>query len=349
MKIRADQLEASLARGLGPLYLVAGDDPLLVQEACDRIRGAARERGHSERLVFEVDAQFRWTALAGASGNLSLFAERRLIELRVPGGRPGDEGGRALAAWCAAPPADTVLLLAFPRIDAQSQKTKWFKAVEAAGVFIPVWPPDLSELPAWIARRMAARGLRPGPGAAAILAERGEGNLLACAQEIEKILLLQGPGPVEADDVLRIAADSARFDVYELVDGVLAGNAARGVRVLRGLEREGVEPPLVLWALTRAVRAIAAFAATVEGGTPLATALRADRVWGRRQALVERALRRHPRDTWWHLLRRAARVDRVIKGQAAGNAWDELLQLSLAIAGAVVPADDSNGEAIGYS
>lgn len=343
MKLRAEQLPAHLAAAPARIYLVSGDEPLLVQEACDAIRAAARAHGHTERVVFEVDHAFKWNALAEAASNMSLFAERRLIELRLSGARPGDEGARALIEYAGRPVEENLMLISLPRVDAQVQKTKWFKAVEAAGVVLQLWPPDLAQFPGWVARRMTARGLRPGSGAAAILAERAEGNLLACAQEIEKILLLQGPGPVEADHVLRAVADTARFDVYDLVDCALAGDAARGIRVLDGLRNEGVEPPLILWALTRAIRAHAGFAARIAAGDTLQGLLRFDKAWSRRQGLVERALRRHGKETWWRMLQGAARLDLVAKGQASGNIWDELLQLSLMIAG-VRPLRGRSGE-----
>lgn len=333
MKLRAEQLATHLAGRMAPIYLVSGDEPLLVQESCDAIRAAARAQGFSERLAFEVETGFSWNTLNQATSNLSLFAERRLIELRFATARPGDEGAEALAAYAAQPPADTLLLLSFPRIDSQAQKSKWFKALEAPAALIQLWPPELDQLPSWVARRMTQRGLQPGAGVAALLAERSEGNLLACAQEIEKILLLRGPGPVEAEEVLRVVADSARYDVYDLVDSALAGDAARGVRILRGLQGEGVEPPLIAWALTRAIRSLAGFAARREQGESLETLLRFDKVWSRRQGLVERALRRHRRPDWWRMLRRAAVLDRIAKGQVPGNAWDELLQLTLTIAG----------------
>lgn len=343
MRLRPEQLTTHLAGTLAPLYLVSGDEPLLAQEACDAIRAAARARGFSERTVFEVDHAFSWNALAQAAGNLSLFAERRLIELRFDSARPGEEGGDALARYAAAPPDDTLLLLRFPRLDGQAQKSKWYKAVEAGGAVLPLWPPELAELPGWVARRMTQRGLKPGAGAAAVLAERSEGNLLACAQEIEKILLLRGPGAVDADEVLQAVADSARFDVYDLVDGALSGDGARCLRVLGGLRAEGVEPPLVAWALTRAIRAHAGFAARRARGEDLGALLRFDKIWGRRQGLVERALRRHDRGAWLDLLRQAAHLDRVAKGQAPGNAWDELLQLALTIAGLPPAAAQSDG------
>lgn len=334
MRLRADQLPAHLRRGLAPIYLVSGDEPLLRQEACDAIRAAAREAGFTERLVMDVDAAFDWQTLGEAAENLSLFAERRLIEMRFGSARVGD-GSTALQRYAESPPADTLLLLVFPRIDAQVQRTRWYRAVEAAGAAVAVWPPDAGQFQAWVAERLRQRGLRADRSAIDLLAERSEGNLLACVQEIEKIRLLLEQEEIGAEDVLRAVADSARFDVFDLVDRALAGDAARSLRALQGLLTEGIEPPLITWALTRAIRSHAGFAAAIADGQPLDTVLRADRVWARRRGLVEQALRRHDRMAWWALTRLAGRVDRVAKGQAAGNAGDELLQLTMILAGAL--------------
>lgn len=346
MKLRADQLAGHLERSLAPIYLVSGDDPLLVQESCDAIRSVARAQGYSERTVFEVDGSFDWNQLHQVAGNLSLFAVRRLIELRFAAPRIGD-GSEALQEFAAQPPGDTLLLIIFPRLDSQLQKSKWYSAVEGAGAVLHLWPPDQAQLPGWVAQRMKMRGLKPGRGAAELLAERSEGNLLACVQEIEKILLLRGPGPIEAEEVLQAVVDSARYDIFDLSDAALAGDVPRCLRVMRGLREEGVEPPLVLWALTRTIRDHAGFAARRAAGENLEQALRFDRVWSRRQGLIDRALRRHGRREWWSMLQRAAHLDRVVKGQAPGNAWDELLQLTLIIAGAF-PVTAIREEESGY-
>lgn len=333
MKLRAEQVEGHLAGTLAPLYLVSGDEPLLVGEAVDAIREAARARGFSERTVFHADRTFDWNELAHTAGSLSLFAERRIVDLRLPSGRPGDSGARALADYAAAPPPDNLLLLTLPRLDAQQQKTKWFKAIESAGVVIQIWPPEGADFADWVARRMRTQGLEPDAAAAALLAERVEGNLLACVQEIEKLRLLNGPGPVDADRVIQAVTDSARYDVFDLVDGALDGDPVRCVRIARGLEGEGVEPTLVLWALARAIRAHARFAAAIGRGERLETLIQWDKAWSRRQPLIRRALGRHGLRSWWRMLRQAGAVDRMIKGRAAGNVQDELLQLSLMIAG----------------
>lgn len=333
MRVRADDLPRQLSRGLAPVYLLSSDEPLLLGDARDAVRQAALAQGHTERVSLYADTGFDWNALAQVAEGMSLFAERRLIDLRLTTARPGDEGARVLVGYAERPPAADILLISAPQLDGQSQKTKWLKALDGAGVIVQLWPPSAAQLPGWIARRMRERGLEPSREAIAIMAERVEGNLLACANEIEKILLLRGKGPVDAQGLLEAITDSARFDIFDLVDGALGGDAARVIRILHGLEAEGLEPPLVLWALTRAIRFHAGLALAVSQGQNAQRLVQADRMWARRQSLVERALRRHSIGDWWHLLRRAAEVDRVTKGQAAGKVWDELLQLALSIAG----------------
>lgn len=333
MKLRPEQLDGHLAGGLAPIYVVSGDEPLLLQEACDAVRAAARARGYAERTVFTVETGFDWGELAEAAAGMSLFATQRLIELRLPGGKPGEAGARALTAYATRPPADNLLLLSLPRLDKAAQSSKWFTALEQAGVLLQPWPPAPAQLPGWVAQRMRAKGLQPTPAAAAALAARVEGNLLAGVQEIEKLLLLRGPGAVDEANVMDAVADSARFDVFTLTDSALAGDAGRCLRILRGLQAEGVEPVLVGWALAREIRLLAALAqGLARGGKPFAL-YQQHRVWEKRQPLVERALKRHDLARWWELLRLCARVDRVIKGRAAGNVWDDLLQLCLMTAG----------------
>jgi len=337
MKLRGDQLQAHLARGLAPIYMVSGDEPLQAGEAADAIRAAARAEGYGEREVLHVESGFDWSALLASTASLSLFAERRLVDLRLPTGKPGDAGSKALVQYAEAPPEDVLLLIGCPKLDAQQQRSKWFKALEAAGVVVQVWPVEPARLPAWIGRRMQAKGLQPEESAVSLLAEQIEGNLLAADQEIEKLLLLHGPGPVSADAVADMVADSARFDVFTLVDSALAGEAARTARILYGLRAEGVAPVLVVWALAREIRALAAMAfEAAQGGGPQAAMAR-HRVWDKRKPLVAKALRRYPPARWRALLAQCARLDRVVKGAAAGSPWDELLQLAEAMAGVDLP------------
>ncbi|MGE0371209.1 MAG: DNA polymerase III subunit delta [Gammaproteobacteria bacterium] len=338
MKLRPEQLDGHLAGRLAPIYLISGDEPLLLQEAGDAIRAAARAQGYGERVTFSVEPGFDWGELAQTAAGMSLFAAQRLIDLRMPGGKPGEAGARALAAYAERPVEGNLLLLSLPRTDKATQSAKWFAALERRGVLLQLWPPAPAQLPGWITQRMRARGMQPTPAAAAALAGRVEGNLLACVQEIEKMLLLRGPGAVDEADVLDAVADSARYDVFTLVDGVLAGDAARCARILRGLEGEGVEPVLVGWALTREIRLLATLSQGLAQGKKSFALYQQHRVWEKRQPLLEQALKRHDLARWRALLRFCARLDRVTKGQAAGNVWDELLQLCLLTAGVRIEA-----------
>jgi DNA polymerase-3 subunit delta len=332
MKLYPEKLEAHLATGLLPVYFFSGDEPLQLGEAADVVRRQAREQGFTEREIMHAEKGFDWNELLAASNEMSLFAERRVIDLRLPSGKPGKDGGAALLEYAQRPAEDTVLLITSGKIDKRSQQAKWYQALDKIGVILQVWPVEASEMPRWLARRLQFRGLQPDPEAVRMIAERVEGNLLAAAQEVDKLRLLHGEGPLSVEQVEEAAvADSARFDVFTLVDAALLGDAPRVTRMLDGLRGEGVEPVLVLWALTRELRNLAEMAAQIESGKGLDAVLA--RVWGKRKSPVRMGLQRHNRTRWQQMLRRAARLDRVIKGAATGNAWDELLQLTLLMAG----------------
>jgi DNA polymerase-3 subunit delta len=333
MQLKPEQLAQHLKKNLAPIYFIYGDELLLVQEAADAIRAAARAQGYTEREVFSVDREFSWQQLTEASNNLSLFAERRILEVRMPTGKPGDAGGKALREYASRPAEDTLLLIISGKLDAQQRKSKWVTELESAGVGIQVWPVDASGLPVWIRTRMQGLGLQPTGDAVALLAERVEGNLLACAQEIDKLKLVQGTGPVDVDMVTAAVAESARFDIYGLVDSALAAEPERSLRMLNGLRAEGVEPVLVTWALARELRSLAGMAWEIAQGEPTGTVMGRHRVWKNRQQLVGKALTRHTLTTWLDLLSGCARLDRMVKGQAPGNPWDELVQLCLRLAG----------------
>lgn len=331
MRLKPDQLERHLEKGLAPVYLLAGDEPLQLMEAADAVRAAARVHGYTEREVFVVEKGFDWGAIEAASDSLSLFAEQRIIELRLPTGKPGTQGAKMLEAYAGRPAADTLLMVHAGKLDKSAQNSKWLKALEKAGVMVQVWPLSLSETAGWIARRLRARGMEPDEPAVRLLAERVEGNLLAAAQEVEKLALLRGAGPLDAEGVLEAVSDAARYTIYDLADAALAGDGARAVHVLNGLRGEGVDAVLVLWALSREVRSLTDIAEKLDAGVPQAQAMKA--VWSRRAPLVKKALSRHRAAGWRRLLAHCARTDRVIKGQAAGSAWDELLQLTTGVAG----------------
>jgi DNA polymerase III subunit delta len=322
MQIKADQLAAHLARGLRPLYTVYGDEPLLAQEAGDAIRAAARAAGFSERKVFTVGnaAHFDWGALLGAAQAMSLFAERQLIELRIPSGKPGKEGSEALQRYCEVLGSDDVLtLVQLPKLDFQQQKSGWFSALDATGVMLRVEPVERRELPAWIAKRLAAQSQRvadgdEGPQTLAFFADRVEGNLLAAHQELQKLALLYPPGALAFEQVEAAVLNVARYDVFKLGEAVLAGQVARALKMLDGLQAEGEAAVLVHWTLAEDIRALKRVKDAVAEGRPLPMALREARVWGAKERLYERVLPALAEHQLAHLVEAASICDGIIKG-----------------------------------
>ncbi len=334
MRIHTEQVARTLERGLASAWLIAGDEPLLTGEAADAVRARARAVGYAGRDLFVTDRGFDWSEVAAASRTLSLFAERRVLEIRMPTPRPGKEGGAVLAALAADPGPDNLLLVVTTRPEKDTWSSAWFKAFEKHGVFVEARPVEIGRLPQWIVARGTKLGLAFEPGAAELLAERVEGNLLAAQQEIEKLALLQLGGRIDLDAIQSAVANSARYDVFQLGEAALAGDVARSLRILEGLRAEGVEPPLVLWAVCRELRALA----NARNG-------RAGKAYGaaaeRHEALVNRAAKRtagHAIGPWFAA---AARADREFKGQAGpagGNAWTTLTGLVAAMAGVRLPA-----------
>ena len=296
MQVRADQLPAQLARGLHPIYTIHGDEPLLAQEAADVIRAAARAAGHAERKVYTVSgANYNWSEVLGAARALSLFAERQLIEIRIPSGKPGKDGADALQRYCESLADDIVTLVQLPRLDGQQLKSGWLAALDAAGVVVRVDPVERKALPVWIAQRLAAQGQRvqaddTGRQALAFFADRVEGNLLAAHQEIQKLALLHPPGELSLEQIEAAVTNVARYDVFKLGEAVLAGQVARALRMLDGLRAEGEAAVLVHWTLAEDIRALRRVKDAVGDGRPLPLALRENRVWGVRERLFERAL-----------------------------------------------------------
>lgn len=333
MKLRLEHLNAHLDKDLAAIYVVHGDELLLVQEAVDAIRNAARARGYTERAWLTVEAGFDWDILPRTSASLSLFASRRILELRLGNAKPGDAGTNVLHAYAHRPSRDVLLVVTCAKLDPATQKGRWFTALETAGIAVQVWPVDAVQLPAWIERRLRYKGLQATAEAVTLLAERVEGNLLAAAQEIEKLYMLFGAGSITARQVQTLVNDSARYNVYDLVDAALAGQAERAVRILQGLRNEGQEAPLISWALHREIRLLNLLSFALSQGQPLEMALTNHRVWEKRKPLLRRALLRLPVSTCRCLLEDCARLDRLIKGIEPGDHWDALAQLSLRLAG----------------
>jgi DNA polymerase III subunit delta len=324
LKLTSESLAAHLNGALLPAYLISGDEPLLAAEAADALRTRARAAGFSEREVHFIERAGDWDAVRASAANLSLFGSRRVLELRLGSARPGTAGNQALLALLRHADPDTLLLVLAPRLDREAQAAEWVKAFESQGGWLAVWPVDVARLPAWLRARSRALGLKLSEGAIDLLAARTEGNLLAAQQELMKLQLLAA-GSEDAESVLNGIADSARFDVFQLTDAALAGEAARALRVLAGLRAEGTEATLVLWALAKALRDVWN-AHAAGGGRPPA--------WQRQSAALGQALKRAPQLDFAALAQRAARADRMIKGRLAGNAWDELALLILELCGA---------------
>jgi DNA polymerase III subunit delta len=332
MRISTDQLSQQLVRGLAPLYTVYGGEALLALEATDSIRARARGDGYDEREVLTAEQHFDWSRLKVSAQSQSLFASRRILELRIPGGKPGNDGSQALQEFSARLPADTITLIHLPDIDWRAQKGAWFGALDAAGVMVEAKTVGRRDLPAWLAARLKLQEQHADDETLAFIAEKIEGNLLAGFQEVQKLGLLFPPGLLSFDAVKDAVLDVARFDVFDLGAVVIAGNAQQLARTLDGLQGEGAAPPLVLWAMTEEIRALGRLLAGLAGGRPLNSLWREARIWGPRQNLIQSQIHRFTSAQIDKSLMRAAYIDRMIKGLVKGDVWDELLQLGLGLA-----------------
>lgn len=334
MELRPEQLVARLDSGLRPAYLIAGAELLRVLEAADAVRAAARAQGITEREVHEAEGNARepdWNALAASFNAPSLFASRRLVEVRLPSGKPGKEGAQVIAEFCAHPPPDVVLLVTANEWSRQHGGA-WSEAIARIGAVAVAWPIKPHELPEWIERRLRARGLRADRDAVQLLADRVEGNLLAAAQEIDKLALLSDGTPLDVARMQALVADAARFDVFRLTDAALAGQAAQVSRMLAGLRAEGEAVPGLLGMVAMELQRAASLARAAARGGNLAAEFRAQRVWETKQPVYRRALQRHDAARWEAFVAEAGRVDRMAKGREAGDAWLALERLLLAVA-----------------
>ena len=329
MLLKGEQLTAHLERDLRPLYVLYGDEPLLVIEAADAIRAKAKKQGYSEREVLTVLPQFDWGQLLAAGGNMSLFGDKKLIDLRIPTGKPGKDGSAALQQWCQNLSLDNLLLITLPELDWREEKAVWFTALVNAGIAIKLMAPPLAELPGWIAGRLRRQQQSSDLESLKFIAERVEGNLLAAHQEIQKLALLYPAGQLSAVQVRDAVLNVARYDIDGLREALLGGDIARLARTLDGLMHEGEAPPLVLWAMSEEIRALAVIRGGMDAGKPTDALLKEAKVWGPRQMPIKKALQRLSTATLEAALQHAGKIDLLAKGIGRGNIWEEFLRLGL--------------------
>ena len=334
MNIPAERLPDQLSRGLAALYVVVGDEPLAAQEAADAIRAAARAAGHSERNVYTVQGRYNWQSIFASGDNLSLFAERRLTEIRIPSGKPGVDGAKALETYAAKLPADTLTLIGLPGVDWKAQQSRWFAALAKTGVVVEAKPIDRTALPGWIERRLAKQGLRAERAALERLADQVEGNLLAAQQEIDKLALLLPPGNVTLADVEHAVVDVSRLEADVLADALYAGDAARFAQIVADLKDSGEAVPAILWQVSSAVQLLLRLKSAVAQGDSLPGVMRT--LWGRdkqRAPQIERALKRLSLARVESALADLALIDRQAKGlERVGDPWDTLLRVGMTLA-----------------
>jgi len=329
MLLKGEQLATHLERELRPLYVLYGDEPLLVLEAADLIRAKARQQGYSEREVLTVLPHFDWGQLLAAGGNMSLFGDKKLIDLRIPTGKPGKEGGAALQQWCQHLSLDNLLLITLPELDWREEKAVWFNALVNAGVVVKWMAPPLAELPGWIAGRLRRQQQNADLDSLKFIAERVEGNLLAAHQEIQKLGLLYPAGTLTAAQIREAVLNVARYDIDGLREALLTGDLARLQRTLDGLMQEGEAPPLVLWAMSEEIRALTTIRLGMDAGKPVDMLLKDAKVWGPRAVPVKKALQRLSTAALEAALQHAGQIDRLAKGIGQGNIWEEFLRLGL--------------------
>ncbi|MDD5037497.1 MAG: DNA polymerase III subunit delta [Methylococcaceae bacterium] len=334
MKLRVEQLDGALNKSLAPVYLLSGDEPLQLSEALDTVRDAARARGYINRELFYADAGFDWGSLLEACGSFSLFGEQRILDLRLSA-KPDKSGAETLELYAKRLPEDAVLIVTLPKLSAADQKARWFQSLESQGVFVQVWPLQGQPLIHWLDKRMGRKKMLADRSGLAILAARVEGNLLAAAQEIEKLHILYGPVRISDDMIRKAVADSARYDVYDLAEAALQGQAKRAHRVLAGLRGEGIASAVALWALARDARLLCGVKALMEKGEGLESAFakQKEKVWDKRKTSLASAAQRLSRDEAHRTLLLCAKADRMIKGLESGDAWEALLDVCLSLCG----------------
>jgi len=332
MRIKPEQLSAVLQKGLKPVYFITGDEPLQLGEMADAVRKAAKKAGFENREIISAETGFEWNQLAFSAESLSIFADKKIIDLRLSSGTPGTDGAKALIAYCERVPEDTLLLITAGKVASSALKTRWLEALDKVGVVIQVWPLEGQDLIRWLHQRLHQRGLNAETDGLRILASRIEGNLLAAAQEIEKLYVLYGTGNLSNQQIIDVVADSSRYDVFKLMDSVLSASVNRIFKVLSGLRAEGIAAPIVLWALTREARGLIKIKLALTQGQNRDTVFKNNQIWDKRKQLVNNALNRLSESDLNSILVLSAKADRQIKGQQQGDAWETLLSICLMFA-----------------
>lgn len=336
MQLRFDALDGHLAKTLAPLYVITSDEHLLALEAADKIRRTAKAQGFYEREILTVERSFKWGALLAANQSQSLFGDKKLIDLRIPTGKPGKDGGQALQDYVANLSPDNLTLITLPKLDWATQKAAWVGSLQQAAVYIDIPLVERNQLPGWISMRLSMQQQSADRQSLDFIADRVEGNLLAAHQEIQKLALLHPPGKLSFEQIHDAVLNVARYDVFKLNEAMLAGDVARLVRMLNGLKGEGEALPLVLWAMAEEIRTLLKLKSGMAQGRPLSALLKEYRIWGPREKLMDPALRRVSLANLRAALQEASQVDKMVKGLRAkafaGDPWDALLQLGLRVA-----------------
>ena len=332
MRVKPEQLSGALRKGLMPIYLITGDEPLQLGEIADEIRNTAKQNGFDNREIVSLETGFEWNQLAFMADSMSIFADKKIIDLRLSSGAFGAEGSKALINYCERLSKDTILLITAGKIDSKALKSRWVEAIDKNGLVIQVWPLEGQDLIHWIQNRLHRHGLEAKAEGLQLLAARIEGNLLAAAQEIEKLYVLYGSGSISVQQINEVVADSSRYDVFKLMDTVLYANVSRIIKVLSGLRSEGTASPIVLWALTRDARLLIKIKLALAQGINQESVFKNNNIWDKRKSVISQALKRLSDRDLNEILVTSAFADRQIKGQQAGDAWETLLAICLMFA-----------------
>lgn len=329
MNVRPDQLPSMIAKATYPVYMVSGDEPLQQMESLDLIRSFLRKNDFSEREILDVDAQFDWQRLLDEAANMSLFATRRIVELRLPSAKPGKQGSQVLKDYLSRPPEDTVLIINAGKIDGNSKKSAWYKAVDQNGLVVQCWPVPVDKLSYWLQQRFKARDMDADSEVLAYISQHVEGNLLAADQEIEKLYLLLGPGKITYADVAEAVTSQSRYSVFELVDMLLVGNTRRVIKIITGLKAEGVVPVVVNWALAKDIRLLAQVSQDASSADYM---LKRSGVWQSRVTMFKSCMSRHTQRSFQLMLKRCSHIDAASKGMIDTNVWDDIESLCVRLA-----------------